>query len=98
MDDIIASIETRIRQIIREEVVKALQEVGSLSEGVLNSNMRSLMTADEVADFMQLGVQRVYELARNCETNGFPVIRVGLRQMRFSREAILRWIHDRVEH
>lgn len=57
-----------------------------------NKDFPQLLTAAEVAEILCVSVQRVYELARAKKANGFPVIVLGERQYRFSREAILDWI------
>lgn len=48
-----------------------------------------LLVADEIATLLNVGKQRVYELVR---TGKIPVIKIGERQYRFSREVIDRWI------
>lgn len=44
-----------------------------------------ILVADEVAEWLKIDKQRVYELVR---TNQIPFIRLGERQYRFSRLAI----------
>lgn len=50
---------------------------------------RKILVADEVAEWLRVDRQRVYELARR---NSIPVIRLGERQYRFDAEAIRQWI------
>lgn len=46
---------------------------------------KRILVADEVAEYLRIDRQRVYELVR---TNQIPVIRLGERQYRFSAQAI----------
>lgn len=48
-----------------------------------------LLVVEEVAALLRVDKQRVYELIR---TNRIPVIRLGVRQYRFSQEEINRWL------
>ena len=50
-----------------------------------------IMVAKEVADLLRIDRQRVYELVR---TKRLPVIRLGERQYRFSRQAIEGWVKN----
>ena len=52
---------------------------------------KRFLLASEVAELLCIDKQRVYELAR---TNRLPVIRVGMRQYRFSVTALERWIES----
>ena len=58
--------------------------------------MKKLLNVDEVSELLGTDRQRTYGLARLYERTqgkqGLPVIRLGLRQMRFSRSAIERVI------
>lgn len=55
----------------------------------------NLLTAPEVAELLKVKVQRVYELARRSKENGFPVIKIGERQLRFSKTDVLKWIESK---
>jgi excisionase family DNA binding protein len=71
------------------------QEIEPVTEKIkpsANKDFPQLLTAADVAKILCVSVPRVYELARARKTNGFPVIVLGERQYRFSREAILDWI------
>ncbi|REJ77964.1 MAG: helix-turn-helix domain-containing protein [Acidobacteria bacterium] len=88
-------LEEKIRQIIREEIVNALLEVRRLEAKQLTTRTTgNLLTADEVAEILNLSVQRVYELARRTSETGFPVIRIGERSMRFQKERIVEWLRE----
>jgi excisionase family DNA binding protein len=99
--DLINEIEFRFRRIIREEIRLALTEsnrpnaeINDLSENILETNkdFPTILTAPEVASLIGVSVQRIYELVRTRKTSRFPVILIGERQYRFSKEAILEWI------
>lgn len=49
----------------------------------------NILVAEEVAELLRVDKQRIYELVRKQQ---IPVIRVGERQYRFSRQAIERWL------
>jgi excisionase family DNA binding protein len=48
-----------------------------------------LLIANEVAELLRVSEQRVYELSR---TGVLPTIRLGERQYRYSKRAILEWL------
>ena len=48
-----------------------------------------ILVADEIAGILRVEKQRIYELVR---TNQIPVIRLGERQYRFSKQAIEVWL------
>lgn len=52
---------------------------------------KSILVADEVAELLRVDRQRVYELARR---GLLPVIRLGERQYRFSKNAVTRWLEE----
>jgi excisionase family DNA binding protein len=60
---------------------------------VVNKDFPTLLRAKDAAKILGVNVARVYELARERKANGFPVIVLGERQYRFSKEAILTWIN-----
>jgi excisionase family DNA binding protein len=53
--------------------------------------MEEILKAGEVAELLRIDKQRLYELVR---TRRIPVIRIGLRQYRFSRTAIMNWLEQ----
>jgi len=61
--------------------------------------MKKLLTVDEVGELLGIDRPRTWGLARLYEKTkgkqGIPVIRLGTRQMRFSRAAIERFIEGR---
>jgi len=104
LNELIDEIEERFRQIVREEVRAALLESKDPSLKFdystkskkempeIKKDFPEILTAPEVADLIGVKTARVYELARGSKSNGFPVIKIGERSMRFSKEAILAWI------
>lgn len=106
LSDLFDEIEDRLRRIIREEVEAALRESKNPSskteylikpkseKSLVNTEFPTILTAPEVAKLIGLNVARVYELVRTRKTNGFPVIVIGERQYRFSKEAILAWLQQ----
>ena len=51
-----------------------------------------LLTADEVAELLAIGRQRVYQFVRE---GGMPVIRLGERQFRFIYRDVVAWAEKR---
>ncbi|MGI8543346.1 MAG: helix-turn-helix transcriptional regulator [Aridibacter sp.] len=99
--DLINELEFRFRRIIREEIRLALlepskpnAETNDFQENRLEANkdFPTILTAPEIASLIEVSVPRIYELVRTRKTSRFPVIIIGERQYRFSKEAILEWI------
>ena len=101
--DLINEIEEKLRLIVREEIQKALLESKNPSiacehiwsakkKEFSSTSFPSILTAKDVAEILGINVQRVYELVRARKTSGLPVIILGERQYRFSKDAILEWI------
>lgn len=55
----------------------------------MNTN-KDILVASEVAEMLRVGTQRIYELCRTDPS--FPVIKLGDRQYRWDRNAVLRWL------
>ena len=53
---------------------------------------KKIVNAVKVAEFLDVNVQRVYELCRTDPS--FPHIRIGERQYRFSLDALERWVQS----
>lgn len=54
-------------------------------------SFEKLLTATEVTEVLQIDLQRLYSLVRK---KLLPCVRLGERQLRFSRQAIERFIED----
>jgi excisionase family DNA binding protein len=52
---------------------------------------QDILKADEAAELLRVSKQRIYELVR---TNKIPVIRLGERQYRFSRQKLEIWLEN----
>ena len=52
---------------------------------------KEILKAEEVAEILRVDKQRIYELVRS---SAIPVIRVGERQYRFSKQAIEKWLEN----
>jgi excisionase family DNA binding protein len=52
-----------------------------------------LLTAKDVAEMLNVNVQRVYELVR---VGVLPVLLLGQRQIRFDEEILKRWIEESI--
>lgn len=108
LNELIDEIEERLRLIIREEISMALTESKSPSAKneepikmerekssvttAAKTDFPTIFTAQEIAPILNISLQRLYELVRTRKTNGFPVIVLGERQYRFSKEAVLAWL------
>ena len=104
LSKLLDEIEERLRQIIREEVRAALSGINETDLKIDSSTQAlkekpkikrdfpDILIADDIAEMLGISVQRVYELTRQRKSNGLPVIVLGERQYRYSREAILEWI------
>ena len=57
-------------------------------------NKRRVLNADQLAEILQVNRQRIYELAR---TKQIPVILLGQRQYRFSKQAVFQQLGIEME-
>jgi predicted DNA-binding transcriptional regulator AlpA len=98
MSNSIEGIENLIREMIREEVTAILDKqslpIAKPTLPVERERPPSdrLLKAGEVAEVLGISILRVYDLSRQRKANGFPVITIGERQYRFSRERIYEWL------
>jgi excisionase family DNA binding protein len=105
ISDLLDEIEERFRRSLREEIKNALIEANNPSfkideksiQVIKNNEIKkefpTILTASEVAVILGVSVQRVYELVRAGKATGIPVIKLGDRQYRFSKEAIVQWLN-----
>lgn len=85
------SIEESIRQVIREENEKHLNDIKCLlADHGYNSTPRFL-TVEEAAKILRCGITKTYEMCRQAETTNFPAKRVGGRY-KISYTALTNWI------
>lgn len=104
LSELLDEIEFRLRRIIREEIKAAFIEsdnpnvkieyskISKSKEHNSVNNFPTILTAPEVAELIGIKVQRLYELVRTRKTSKIPVIVIGERQYRFSKEAVLAWL------
>ncbi len=52
---------------------------------------KQILVAEEVADFLRIDKQRVYQMVRE---KSLPFILLGQRQYRFSKQAIESWLEN----
>lgn len=109
LSELLDEIEERLRRIVREEVKAALLESKEPSlkipystkpktESIENTkSFPQLLTANEVAELLMVKTACVYELARASKSNGFPVIRIGDKSMKFNKQAIISWLEARTD-
>lgn len=57
----------------------------------METNIKKLLTVNEVAEILDLKPARIYEL---CQEKSLPFVLVGLRQYRFSEAALSNWIDN----
>jgi excisionase family DNA binding protein len=107
LSELLDEIEKRLRRIVREEINAALSESKESFVKIPYSTkpkaeniekikaFPQLLTADEVAELLTVKPARVYELARASKANGFPVIRIGKRNMKFNKQSVIDWLEAR---
>lgn len=107
LSELLDEIEERLRRIVREEVKAALSESKEPSAKIPYSNnsrpkniektkaFPQLLNANEVAELLMVKPARIYDLARESKRNGFPVIRIGDRSMKFNKQAVIDWLEAR---
>lgn len=102
---IIRLIETISREVVAEELAKALQEIESIqakedrpkisvpvdvvSEEIKNK-YPELLKMSEVANILRITRQDAYDLLPGME--GFPLLKLSERRMRVPRDAFFKWL------
>ncbi len=89
------SMEESIRQIVREENEKHLQEIERLLESHGYRQTPRFLTVPEAAEILRIGRTSAYELCRQSEHNGFPVIKDG-QKIRIPYNALMNWIDQQI--
>lgn len=87
------SFEDTIRQIIREENERHLEQIRKLLKEHGVQDKPKLLTVEEAAKILKMGKSSVYELTHRID---FPVIRDG-RKVRIPYSALINWI-ERESH
>lgn len=83
--------EESIRKIIREENEKHLKDIQNLLESNGYKETPRFLKVPEVAEILRIGRTTAYELCRQSEHNGFPVIKDG-QKIRIPYNALMNWI------
>ncbi|MDQ0176040.1 helix-turn-helix domain-containing protein [Bacillus chungangensis] len=90
------SFEDVIRQIVREENEKHLQDVKKLLESHGYKETPRFLKVPEAAKILRIGRTATYELCQQSEVNGFPCIRDG-NKIRIPYTALMNWIDHQTE-
>lgn len=85
------SMEESIRQIIREENERHLQDIKQLLESHGYQEVPRTLSAKEAASILGVGLTKIYDLVNNGDETGFPYIRAGGRIV-IPYTALTNWI------
>ncbi|MCF3942168.1 helix-turn-helix domain-containing protein [Oceanobacillus alkalisoli] len=85
------SMEESIRQIIREENERHLQDIEKLLESHGYRKTPRFLKVPEAAEILRIGKTATYELCQQSEHNGFPCVRDG-HKIRIPYNALMNWI------
>lgn len=88
------SMEESIRQIIREENEKHLNDIKELLQSHGYKESPRFLTVHEAAEILRIGRNATYELCHQTEHNGFPCIREG-KKIRIPFTALMNWIEQK---
>lgn len=88
------SMEESIRQIIREENEKHLEDIKMLLNHHGYKEIPKFLTVPEAAKILRIGRTSTYELCRQSEHNGFPAIKEG-QKIRIPYSALMNWIDQK---
>ncbi|WP_096269471.1 helix-turn-helix domain-containing protein [Paucisalibacillus globulus] len=88
--------EDTIRQIIREENEKHLQDIKVLLESHGYKEVPRFLKVQEAAKILRIGITATYELCRQSEHNGFPAIREG-KKIRIPYTSLMNWIEQQAK-
>jgi excisionase family DNA binding protein len=86
-------IEEMFREIVREEIGKAMSEIKEMLAHVPIANHSGLIGAKEISEYLGISLRRAYEL---MELKSFPLIRIGSRK-KVHPEAFSRWVSEQKE-
>ena len=88
------SMEEMIRQIVREENEKHLQDIKRLLESYSLNDEPKTISVKEAAEILGFGINKTYELIHRAEETKFPHIRDGKR-IRIPYQALINWMNER---
>lgn len=89
------SMEEVIRQIVREENEKHLEDIKHLLSSHGYNEAPKMLMVPEAAKILRIGVTATYELCHQSEINGFPCFREGNR-IRIPYNSLMDWIDQQV--
>lgn len=90
------SFEDVIRQIIQDENRKHLEDIKCLLQSHGYHEAPRFLKVPEAAKILRIGLNATYELCRQSEHNGFPVIREG-QKIRIPYSALMNWIEQQAK-
>lgn len=85
------SFEETIRQIVREENQKHLNDIGQLLDAHGYHEVPRFLKVEEAAKILRIGRNRAYQLCD--QSNGIPCIRDG-NKIRIPYTALMNWIEQ----
>jgi excisionase family DNA binding protein len=85
-------IEEMFREIVREEVGKAIAEIKEMLAGT-SREKEKLIGAEEISEFLGISKRRAYEL---MELKSFPLVRIGTRKKVHPKD-FERWLAEHKE-
>lgn len=84
-------IEESIRQIIREENEKLLEDIEKLLHSHGYKTTPRFLTVTETAEILRIGRTATYELCRQSKHNNFPALKEGYK-IRIPYNRLMEWI------
>ncbi|MGJ9460323.1 helix-turn-helix domain-containing protein [Oceanobacillus sp. CF4.6] len=90
------SFEETIRQIIREENEKHLEDIKCLLNSNGHQEIPKMLTVEQAAKILDFGLNKTYELIHQAEHTRFPFIRDG-RKIRIPYSALMNWIDQQAK-
>lgn len=83
--------EETIRQIIREENERHLQDIKKLLESHGYHEVPRTLSVKEASEILGFGLTKIYDLVNRGDETGFPFVRVGGRIV-IPYHALMNWI------
>ena len=88
------SMEDVIRQIIKEENEKHLQDIKTLLDSYTSDDRPKTLSVKEAAEILGFGINKTYEMVQQAEYNGFPCIR-DVNRIRIPYSALMNWMNQK---
>lgn len=90
------TMEEMIRQIVREENEKHLDDIKYLLESHGYNETPRFLTVPEAAEILRFGRTKTYELCQQKEYNGFPCFMEG-NKILIPYTALMNWIDQQMK-